>query len=108
MQTPCRIGCRISGVRSLVDVADAQGSEASLARLPVMRTDVVLTSSDRCIILDTKYYLEALTGAFEERKVRSSHLYQVFAYLENRAAVRHTKRCSCTRWYGSTSATITC
>jgi 5-methylcytosine-specific restriction enzyme subunit McrC len=65
---------------------DAQGSEASLARLPVMRTDVVLTSSDRCIILDTKYYVDALAGAFEEKKVRSSHLYQMFAYVENRAA----------------------
>jgi 5-methylcytosine-specific restriction enzyme subunit McrC len=67
---------------------DAQGSEFDLSRLPVMRTDVVLEAPDRCIILDTKFYAEALSGRFDTKKVRSGHLYQIFAYVENRSANR--------------------
>jgi 5-methylcytosine-specific restriction enzyme subunit McrC len=65
---------------------DARGTELNLQRLPVMRTDVLLEAHDRRIILDTKFYAEALRGRFESRKVDSGHLYQIFAYLENRTA----------------------
>jgi len=65
---------------------DAQGTEVDMQRLPIMRTDVVLEAPDRCIILDTKYYAEALKGQYEQKKVDSSHLYQIFAYIENHAA----------------------
>jgi 5-methylcytosine-specific restriction enzyme subunit McrC len=51
-----------------------------------MRTDVVLESDDRRIILDTKFYAEALRGRYETKKVDSGHLYQIFAYVENRTA----------------------
>jgi 5-methylcytosine-specific restriction enzyme subunit McrC len=64
----------------------AQGTEADLLRLPRMRTDVVLEAPDRTIILDTKFYAEALKGRFSVKKVDSGHLYQLFAYLENRSA----------------------
>jgi 5-methylcytosine-specific restriction endonuclease McrBC regulatory subunit McrC len=39
-----------------------------------MRTDVVLEAEDRCLILDTKFYAEALKGRFEQKKVDSGHL----------------------------------
>lgn len=65
---------------------DARGTEVDLQRLPVMRTDVLLEAPDRRIILDTKFYAEALRGRFESRKVDSSHLYQIFAYVGNRTA----------------------
>jgi len=61
---------------------DAQGSPADLERLPIMRTDVVLSSAERTVILDAKFYREALAGQHGKR-VRSGHLYQIFAYLEN-------------------------
>ena len=67
---------------------DAQGTETDLLRLPAMRTDVVLEAPDRCIVLDTKFYAEALKGRFEHKKVDSGHLYQIFAYVENRSANR--------------------
>lgn len=65
---------------------DAQGTEGDLARLPRMETDVVLESPDRCIILDAKFYYNALRGHRGGKKVASAHLYQIFTYLENRSA----------------------
>jgi 5-methylcytosine-specific restriction enzyme subunit McrC len=66
----------------------AEGSDADLLRLPRMRTDVVLEADARCIILDTKFYADALKGRFESKKVDSGHLYQIFSYVENRSASR--------------------
>jgi 5-methylcytosine-specific restriction enzyme subunit McrC len=55
----------------------------SLSLLPVMQTDVVLRSSKRTIVLDTKYYTEAFQTRFGSQKVRSEHLYQIVSYLRN-------------------------
>ncbi len=65
---------------------DAHGSEADLAWLPRMRTDVLLEPPGRRIVLDTKYYTKAFQRSFQKQKIRSSHLYQIFAYVENRDA----------------------
>jgi 5-methylcytosine-specific restriction enzyme subunit McrC len=68
---------------------NAEGSDSDLVRLPMMQTDVVLESADRCLIIDTKFYDRALdTGRFGTERLRSGHLYQLFAYLENRTASR--------------------
>ena len=69
--------------RPHIDWHGKQGSERDLGYLPIMRTDVVLTNSERELVIDTKYYAQALKGWFGTDKVRSEHLYQVFAYLEN-------------------------
>ena len=61
----------------------ATGPEASMAILPVMQTDVSLWSAKRRIILDCKFYKEAMTSRFESAKARSGHLYQLYAYLRN-------------------------
>ena len=65
-------------------------TDADRARIPVMNADVILESSERRIILDTKYYRDALargrgpgTG-----KLHSANLYQLLAYLRNRQATR--------------------
>ena len=54
--------------------------------IPQMEGDVLLDSSARRIVLDTKYYGEALAGYRGARKLRSDHLYQLLAYLRNREA----------------------
>src|SRR5215203_4864021 len=54
-------------------------------RLPTMRTDVYLESPERRIILDTKYYAEALQERQGTTSFRSENLYQLFAYLRNDA-----------------------
>jgi 5-methylcytosine-specific restriction enzyme subunit McrC len=51
--------------------------------LPLMQTDLSLESSERKIIIDTKYYKNALTNNFGSEKLISGNLYQVFAYLKN-------------------------
>jgi 5-methylcytosine-specific restriction enzyme subunit McrC len=56
-------------------------------RLPVMQTDISLESAARRIIIDTKFYREALQqGLGPSRSFRSENLYQLFSYLKNDAA----------------------
>jgi 5-methylcytosine-specific restriction enzyme subunit McrC len=54
--------------------------------MPQMRTDVVLTSPDRTIIIDAKYSKDTLKARNETDLYRSKHLYQLFAYLQNAEA----------------------
>lgn len=54
-------------------------------RLPQMRVDVFLRAPERQIIIDTKYYAEALQTYHGATSFRSSNLYQLFSYLKNYA-----------------------
>jgi 5-methylcytosine-specific restriction enzyme subunit McrC len=49
--------------------------------LPIMRTDVTLQSDNRVIILDAKYYKDALQEHYGTPKIHSANLYQLSAYL---------------------------
>lgn len=52
--------------------------------IPQMQTDISLTSISRKIIIDTKYYQEALMmNQFATLKFHSANLYQIYAYLKN-------------------------
>ena len=79
------------GGRRGIDWADPYADDtANLARIPVMVADVILESPERRIILDTKFYRDALargrgSGA---GKLHSNNLYQLLAYLRNRQATR--------------------
>ena len=53
--------------------------------LPQMKTDVTLESPNRKIIIDCKFYKNALGGGQFNEKFYSSHLYQILAYLRNQA-----------------------
>lgn len=61
----------------------ATEENSNYALLPKMNTDISLTSSNRKIILDTKYYSRAFNEHFGKEMVRSEHLYQIFAYVKN-------------------------
>ena len=57
-------------------------------RLPGMQTDISLESSSRRIIIDTKFYRDALQQRPESTlSFRSENLYQLFSYLKNDAAL---------------------
>lgn len=60
-------------------------NDISQRYIPNMRTDIVLEARDnsRKIIIDTKFYKEALQYYHNTEKARSAHLYQIFAYLLN-------------------------
>jgi 5-methylcytosine-specific restriction enzyme subunit McrC len=49
--------------------------------LPTMTTDVTLSSISRTIIIDAKYYKDALQTHYDSRTVHSDNLYQLVAYL---------------------------
>mgnify|MGYP003594853162 CR=1 FL=1 len=52
--------------------------------LPTMQTDMTLSAPGRRVIIETKFYREPLrVGRDGRRRLRESHLYQLFAYLQN-------------------------
>ena len=79
------------GGRRRIDWADAHPEDdANRALIPVMEADIILESPERRIVLDTKFYRDALargrgTGT---GKLHSNNLYQLLAYLRNRQAKR--------------------
>lgn len=70
--------------RSNLDWHGKVGAEADLRKLPEMRCDIVLESPDRQLVIDTKFYKQALVGG--EKRVIAAHLYQIMAYVQNRSA----------------------
>lgn len=54
-------------------------------QLPGMRVDVFLRSQARRVIIDTKYYANALQSHFDTESFHSGNLYQLFSYLKNAA-----------------------
>ncbi|RUL51331.1 5-methylcytosine-specific restriction endonuclease system specificity protein McrC [Lysinibacillus antri] len=64
---------------------DATGENTSY--LPIMQTDISLEDLNRKIIMDTKYYQNALTQNRGSEKLISTNLYQLFAYLSNHKEV---------------------
>lgn len=64
---------------------DGDWSEESSPFVPKMRTDVTIDRPNRKTILDCKYYIQALLSNFGQDRVRSKHLYQLTAYLRNKA-----------------------
>ena len=48
-----------------------------------MQTDISLESPDRKIVIDAKYYKDALSDYYDTEKVHQDNLYQIFCYLKN-------------------------
>ena len=61
-------------------------TDADQSRIPVMEADVILESPERRIVLDTKYYSDALARGRGSGtgKLHSDNLYQLLAYVRNR------------------------
>jgi 5-methylcytosine-specific restriction enzyme subunit McrC len=62
------------------------GAVESLRLLPGMHTDTTLTSPSSVVVIETKFVPEALQEYMGKKSLRSAHLYQLFAYLQNVAA----------------------
>ena len=58
----------------------------ALALVPRMETDLCLRGPGRAIILDTKFYAQALkAGAYGTARLPSANLYQLFTYLRQQS-----------------------
>ncbi len=79
-----RFGVNAEG-RGISWQPEPEGRETDLAKVPKMEADLILESSDRRIVLDTKFYGDALGGR-GGGKLHSGNLYQLLAYLRNREA----------------------
>ena len=60
-------------------------AEGTATVLPRMITDVTVAWPNRKLILDCKYYREALVSRYDAMRLRSGNLYQLNAYLTNKA-----------------------
>lgn len=56
--------------------------EGEMQYLPKMQTDITLENNEEKIIIDTKYYKEALKENYSKKFI-TSNLYQIFSYLGN-------------------------
>lgn len=57
--------------------------EASKKMLPKMQTDISITSGTGKMIIDCKYTAQVLKPHRDTEKLRSAHLYQMHAYMNN-------------------------
>ena len=76
---------RINHRGRIIAWADEGTPEHQRSKIPRMQADVILEAPNRRIVMDAKYYREALGGRFGG-KLHSANLYQLLAYLRNREA----------------------
>jgi 5-methylcytosine-specific restriction enzyme subunit McrC len=69
------------------------GDKVAAGLLPKMQTDISLTSAIRKIIIDCKFTPEATQHHYEAETLRSSHLFQINAYLTNLPMGKLTDTC---------------
>jgi 5-methylcytosine-specific restriction enzyme subunit McrC len=72
---------RVGGRR--FDWQEVEASDADRDLLPQMRTDVCLDAPGRTLVIDAKFYADALTSYYDARSLHAANLYQLFAYLAN-------------------------
>ena len=61
----------------------AAADDLSAELMPVMKTDIILRSASRTLIIDAKFYRKTLQKGYGRATVRSDHLYQLFSYIKN-------------------------
>lgn len=54
--------------------------------LPVMQTDIMLTSGSKTLIIDAKYYSYTTQTQYNVSSLHSGNLYQIFTYVKNKDA----------------------
>ena len=54
--------------------------------LPIMQTDIMLTSGSQVLIIDAKYYSHTTQTQYDVHTLHSGNLYQIFTYVKNKEA----------------------
>lgn len=52
--------------------------------LPIMKSDITLSSNNKILIIDAKYYSDNMQHNFDKNKVISNNIYQIFTYVKNK------------------------
>jgi 5-methylcytosine-specific restriction enzyme subunit McrC len=52
--------------------------------LPSMKSDIILSSRSKTLIIDTKYYSHMTQRSFDKATIHSANLYQIFTYVKNK------------------------
>ncbi len=74
--------------------------------LPTMQSDIMLCYQNQYLIIDTKYYAQNMQTRFDTHKIHSHNLYQIFAYVKNKAAIAPQHIVSGMLLYAKTDAPI--
>lgn len=69
--------------RMAIEWALGPVTEPDRAVLPGMQTDITLVRDDETVIIDTKFYRDALRTHHGASRLHSANLYQMLAYLHN-------------------------
>lgn len=72
--------------RTNIDWLVSDTSADDMTYLPIMKTDICLEASDHTIIMDTKFYTKTFVENYDGRRIKSSDLYQLYAYMRNTAS----------------------
>ncbi len=72
-----------------------------------MQTDISLTSDTRKIIIDCKFTPEATQQHYEAETLRSAHLYQINAYMDNLPEDKLTNTCQMMLLYPTVDSPLT-
>ncbi len=71
--------------------------------LPIMQTDSTLTYQNKTLIIDAKFYSSTLQRYYQSQTIHSDNLYQIYAYVKNRAATRPNEEVSGLLLYARTT-----
>ena len=71
-------------VKASASMMDWQVDDDFRDLLPKMKTDITLTSGDRTLIIDAKYYEHNLREQFGKVSIPTDNLYQIFTYVKTK------------------------
>ena len=72
------LNARAEQIKWNLDNDYPQNSESFL---PIMQTDIMLTISERTLIIDTKYYGQSMQQHHNKSSIHSGNLYQIHTYV---------------------------
>lgn len=65
---------------------------SNIGLIPRMNTDIEIERSEEKIIIDAKYYRDAFTNKYDNKKFISTHMYQITAYLRKNININETRK----------------
>lgn len=73
--------------------------------LPAMQSDITLRKNEKTLIIDAKYYSNAMQQQFGKDTIRNNNLYQIYTYVKNED-INNTGNVSGMLLYAKTDADI--